>query len=181
MSGPLPLRPRGRIPGWAENDDASSADDTLALRLARPPRALADDDRPRIRPGVALRPARADDPVDRLAAELAEEAGAAVHAYEVAALLESQGLTGDRIQETYGHPDLFSLADAVFRRVPRSHPKPPVPPDPWRPDHLRCALRGCSSHCPARRTYWRRVRGGQPKGCTVSSPPPWCPGPGPRR
>ncbi|GAA1945784.1 hypothetical protein GCM10009837_84770 [Streptomyces durmitorensis] len=142
MSGPLPLRPRGGNPRGTENGDAFGADDTLALRLARPPRAASDDGRPRIRTGVALRPARADDPVDRLAAELADDAGAAVHPYEVAALLESQGLTGDRIQETYGHPDLFSLADAVFRRVPRSHPKPPVPPDPWRPDHLRCALRG---------------------------------------
>ncbi|MGW7070601.1 hypothetical protein ACWGII_31100 [Streptomyces sp. NPDC054855] len=142
MSGPLPLRPRGGHARGAEHGEAYGADDTLALRLARPPRTGPHDNRPRTRPGVALRPARADDPVDRLAAELAEEAGAAVHAYEVAALLESQGLTGDRIQETYGHPDLFSLADAVFRRVPRSHPKPPVPPDPWRPDHLRCALRG---------------------------------------
>ncbi|MEV2253527.1 hypothetical protein AB0I94_23605 [Streptomyces sp. NPDC050147] len=142
MSGPLPLRPRGRHAGRADQGDASGADDTLALRLARPPRTGAYDDRPRPRPGVGLRAARVDDPVDRLAAELADDAGAAVHAYEVAALLESQGLTGDRIQETYGHPDLFSLADAVFRRVPRSHPKPPVPPDPWRPDHLRCALRG---------------------------------------
>lgn len=158
MSGPLPLRPRGRrVPSWAAAAHAahthgpntttgrtheSGADDTLTLRLARTPRTTGTDDGPRAYPRGTLRPARADDPVDRLAAELAEDAGAAVHPYEVAALLESQGLTGDRIQETYGHPDLFSLADAVFRRVPRSHPKPPVPPDPWRPDHLRCALRG---------------------------------------
>lgn len=142
MSGPLPLRSHRRTPRWAENSYAPGVDDTLALRLARPPRTAADDDRARTWRDVALRPARADDPVDLLAAELADDAGAAVHPYEVAALLESQGLTGDRIQETYGHPDLFSLADAVFRRVPRSHPKPPVPPDPWRPDHLRCALRG---------------------------------------
>ncbi|MEV7190375.1 hypothetical protein AB0N81_01020 [Streptomyces sp. NPDC093510] len=136
MSGPLPLRPGPRT------HEPRSTDDTLALRLARPPRPAAGDARSRVRPRVSLRPARADDPVDRLAAELAEDAGAAVHPYEVAALLESQGTTGDRIQETYGHPDLFSLADAVFQRVPRSHPKPPVPPDAWRPDHLRCALRG---------------------------------------
>ncbi|AZM57963.1 hypothetical protein DMA15_28945 [Streptomyces sp. WAC 01529] len=136
------MRPRPRD-GRREDHREGYPDDTLTLRLARPPRTATDA------PGHAgprsrgtLRPARADDPVDRLAAELAEEAGAAVHPYEVAALLESQGLTGDRIQETYGQPDLFSLADAVFRRVPRSHRKPPPPPDPWRPDHLRCALRG---------------------------------------
>ncbi|MGW0537319.1 hypothetical protein [Streptomyces sp. NPDC003032] len=134
MSGPLPLRPRTR--------QDHHTDDTLTLRLARPPRTSTDGGPARPRTRGALRPARADDPVDLLAAQLAEEAGAAVHPYEVAALLESQGLTGDRIQETYGHPDLFSLAEAVFRRVPRSHPRPPAPPDPWRPDHLRCALRG---------------------------------------
>ncbi|MFK4065577.1 hypothetical protein [Streptomyces sp. NPDC029674] len=134
MSGPLHLHPRAPEP--------HSADDTLALRLARPPRPAAGEGRSRLRSRGALRPARADDPVDLLAAELAEDAGAAVHPYEVAALLESQGMTGDRIQETYGHPDLFSLADDVFQRVPRSRPRPPAPPDMWRPDHLRCALRG---------------------------------------
>ncbi|MEV0255113.1 hypothetical protein AB0H82_12720 [Streptomyces sp. NPDC050732] len=147
MSGPLPLRPHSPLspprPLRPRTHDPRHTDDTLTLRLARPPRpATGDDARSRPRPRASLRPARADDPVDRLAAELAEDAGAAVHPYEVAALLESQGMTGDRIQETYGHPDLFSLADAVFRRVPRSHPEPPAPPDAWRPDHLRCALRG---------------------------------------
>ncbi|CAM5652251.1 hypothetical protein SALBM135S_08744 [Streptomyces alboniger] len=135
MSGPLHLCPRA--------EEGPHPEDTLTLRLASPPReSPAGASRPAPRARTALRPARADDPVDRLAAQLAEEAGAAVHPYEVAALLESQGMTGDRIQETYGHPDLFSLAEAVYLRVPRSHPKPPVPPDPWRPDHLRCALRG---------------------------------------
>lgn len=89
-----------------------------------------------------LRPARQDDPVDTLAVELADDVGAAVHPYEVAALLEAQGMGADRVRDTYGHPDLFSLADDLFRRVPRIHPEPPLPPDPWRPDPVRCALRG---------------------------------------
>ncbi|MEV0966362.1 hypothetical protein AB0J25_27910 [Streptomyces sp. NPDC049910] len=108
--------------------------DTLALRLAAPDTTLS------------LRLPRqrraADDPVDVLAAELADRIGPAVHSYEVAALLESQGLTGEQIRERYGHPGLFSLAADLYRRVPRSFPEPPRGPDPWAPDHVRCALRG---------------------------------------
>ncbi|MFI9629668.1 hypothetical protein [Streptomyces sp. NPDC052042] len=92
---------------------------------------------------------RTDAPVDRLAAELAEQIGPAVHAYEVAAVLESEGLTSDVIQHKYGHPDLFSLAADLYGRVPRSFPEPPAPPDPWTPDHVRCALRGALFALPA--------------------------------
>ncbi|MEV7481273.1 hypothetical protein ACIPJG_33195 [Streptomyces halstedii] len=123
MSGPLALEPGG------------STDDTLSLRLA-------DDDRERT---VALRlPGRGphEDAVDRLAAELTDRIGPAVHPYEVAAVLESEGLAAEVIRDTYGHPDLFSLAAALHERVPRSFPEPPRPADPWRPDHVRCALRG---------------------------------------
>ncbi|MFD5700595.1 hypothetical protein [Streptomyces lasiicapitis] len=148
----------GRRPSWAQPDpteDEPRRGGPRRLAAACPrtqsgPRAQsgprtqngppAHGEPPRRR--ATLRPARPDDPVDQLAAELADDIGAAVHPYEVAAVLESQGMTGDRIQETYGHPDLFSLADALYERVPRSHPEPGAPPDPWRPDHLRCALRG---------------------------------------
>ncbi|MBV1938922.1 hypothetical protein KUF83_20525 [Streptomyces sp. BV286] len=120
MSGPMALEPGG------------TGRDTLALRLA--------DDRT-----LALRlpdHGVAQDAVDRLAAELADRVGPAVHPYEVAALLESEGLTGEVIQERYGHPNLFSLASALYHRVPRTFPEPDAPADPWRPDHVRCALRG---------------------------------------
>ncbi|MBO1335567.1 hypothetical protein [Streptomyces sp. VRA16 Mangrove soil] len=93
-------------------------------------------------PTTTLRLARPDDPVNDLAASLADVVAAAVHPYEVAALLEAQGMTADRIRDTYGHPDLFTLAEAVYHRVPRDPPAPPLPVNPWRPDHLRCALRG---------------------------------------
>ncbi|PCG83727.1 hypothetical protein CIB93_23235 [Streptomyces sp. WZ.A104] len=130
MSGPMSLEP-----GGAEQDTLALrlADDrTLALRLAGPcPPAP-------VLPGHGARA----DAVDGLAAALAERIAPAVHPYEVAALLESEGLTGDVIREKYGHADLFSLATALYRRVPRTFPEPPRPTDPWRPDHLRCALRG---------------------------------------
>ncbi|MFF2362793.1 hypothetical protein ACFVU0_08760 [Streptomyces sp. NPDC058122] len=120
MSGPMALEPGG------------TGGDTLSLRLA------ADRTPARSAPG----PGAERDAVDRLAAELADGIGPAVHPYEVAALLESEGLTAEVIQERYGHPNLFSLASALYERVPRTFPEPPRPADPWRPDHVRCALRG---------------------------------------
>ncbi|MBD0843795.1 hypothetical protein [Streptomyces sp. TRM68416] len=121
MSGPMALEP-----GGAEQD-------TLALRLARPDTTLAL----RLPRRTAHRAA-----VDDLAAELADRIGPAVHPYEVAALLESEGLTAAVVQERYGHRDIFALASALFERVPRTFPEPVPTPDPWRPDHVRCLLRG---------------------------------------
>ncbi|MGC9379919.1 hypothetical protein [Streptomyces sp. MH13] len=130
MSGPMALEP-----GGAEQD-------TLALRLADDrtlaPRAADQHTLALVRPGHDDR----RDAVDRLAAELADRIAPAVHPYEVAALLESEGMTGEVIRERYGHSDLFSLATALYERIPRTFPDPPRPADPWRPDHVRCALRG---------------------------------------
>ncbi|MFE7775073.1 hypothetical protein ACFU5O_14455 [Streptomyces sp. NPDC057445] len=132
MSGPMPLEP-GPGHGDAFAARLATPEVTLALRLS----ARAPDGT------LALRvPRAADDPVDVLAAELADRIGPAVHPYEVAAVLESEGLTGDQIKERYGHPDLFSLAADLYGRVPRSFPQPPPGADPWAPDHVRCALRG---------------------------------------
>ena len=133
MSGPISLEP-----GGAEQD-------TLALRLAgtRPPRrrprwALDDTT-------LAIRLPRQgpdEEAVSELAAELADRIGPAVHPYEVAALLEAEGLSASLINERYGHPNLFSLASALYERVPRTFPEPAPAADPWRPDTLRCLLRG---------------------------------------
>ncbi|MET9132533.1 hypothetical protein [Streptomyces antibioticus] len=133
MSGPISLEP-----GGAEQD-------TLALRLAdvpprrRRPRWALDDSTLAIR--LPLR-GPDEEAVSRLAADLADRVGPAVHPYEVAALLEAEGLTAATIKERYGHPDLFSLAAALYERVPRTFPEPARGPDPWRPDTVRCLLRG---------------------------------------
>ncbi|WP_030422758.1 hypothetical protein [Streptomyces sp. NRRL F-5065] len=126
MSGPMALEPGGPGGPGGTREDALSPRlaDARTLTLALPgggPRREA---------------------VDRLAAELSDRIAPAVHPYEVAALLESEGLTGETVRDRYGHPDLFSLAAALFASVPRAHPEPPRPADPWRPDHVRCALRG---------------------------------------
>ncbi|MFE6526697.1 hypothetical protein [Streptomyces sp. NPDC057794] len=133
MSGPMSLEP-----GGAEQD-------TLAIRLAgtRPPRR-----RPRWaldEATLAIRlPRRGPDEeaVSELAAELADRIGPAVHPYEVAALLEAEGLSASMIHQRYGHPNLFSLASALYERVPRTFPEPAPAADPWRPDTVRCLLRG---------------------------------------
>ncbi|MEV5343914.1 hypothetical protein AB0K93_36455, partial [Streptomyces sp. NPDC052676] len=156
MSGPISLEP-----GGAEQD-------TLALRLARPrpphqphtpqtphtphPPSTGRVRPPRRRPRWALddttlairlpRTGPDEEAVSALAAELADRIGPAVHPYEVAALLEAEGLSASLIRERYGHPNLFSLASALYARVPRAFPQPPAAADPWRPDTVRCLLRG---------------------------------------
>ncbi|MER5793978.1 hypothetical protein [Streptomyces sp. NPDC001980] len=134
MSGPMSLEPGG------------SEQETLALRLAEPrpprrrrPRWALDDTTLTIR---LPRRGPDEDAVSELAAELADRIGPAVHPYEVAALLESEGLSAAVINERYGHPNLFSLASALYERVPRTFPEPAPAADPWRPDTVRCLLRG---------------------------------------
>ncbi|MGW1541876.1 hypothetical protein ACWCPM_16865 [Streptomyces sp. NPDC002309] len=156
MSGPMFLEP-----GGAEQD-------TLALRLAQPrprrrrPRWALDDTADETKDGrsdggtddrtLAIRVPRQgpdEEAVSSLAAELADRIGPAVHPYEVAALLEADGLSASLINERYGHPNLFSLASALYARVPRTFPAPPAAPDPWRPDTVRCLLRGLLFALPA--------------------------------
>ncbi|MFE6284139.1 hypothetical protein [Streptomyces sp. NPDC057877] len=94
--------------------------------------------RPRTTPGWA-RPA----PVDQLADELAEFLAAAVHPDEIAALLEADGLTDERIRERYGVRDSFALAEQLYARADRRRPEPDGPlHDPWRTGLLGCLLRG---------------------------------------
>ncbi|MFE9408083.1 hypothetical protein ACFYN0_04700 [Streptomyces sp. NPDC006704] len=124
MSGPIRLEPH------------DGRDDTLMLRLA------TESTMTLRLPGRRATRRGKDAAVDRLAAELSEQIGPAVHAYEVAALLESEGLTAQQIADEYGHGNLFSLAEDLYRRVPRSFPEPPPAADPWAPDPVRCALRG---------------------------------------
>ncbi|MFF3940328.1 hypothetical protein [Streptomyces phaeofaciens] len=85
----------------------------------------------------------APDPVDELAGHLDDVVSAAVHPDEIAALLESDGLSDDQIRERYGVKNSFALAEALYARVARRHPEPDTPPhDPWRVGPLACLLRG---------------------------------------
>ncbi|MDD1059088.1 hypothetical protein NMG29_12845 [Streptomyces cocklensis] len=88
------------------------------------------------------------DPVVELAERLAEACASAVHPDEIAALLESEGLTDEQITERYEHRDLFALAGTLFALVPRAYPEPAPAADPWRTDLGRCVLRGLTFALP---------------------------------
>ncbi|MFF3610943.1 hypothetical protein [Streptomyces sp. NPDC002580] len=83
------------------------------------------------------------DPIDELAEEIGEFVAAAVHPDEVAAHLESDGLSDDQIRERYGVKNSFALAEELYGRVGRAWPEPEGPAhDPWRIGLLGCLLRG---------------------------------------
>ncbi|WP_424214109.1 hypothetical protein ACN20G_19670 [Streptomyces sp. BI20] len=115
MSGSLWLRPQG------------SGTDTLHLTV------------PRTRPAEGP---IADDPMEELAGRLGPFVAAAVHPDEIAALIESDGMSDEQIRLTYGRRDSFALAEELFARVPRAFPEPDALPDPWRVSLAACLLRG---------------------------------------
>ncbi|MGW6894421.1 hypothetical protein [Streptomyces chartreusis] len=83
------------------------------------------------------------DPLDELSARLDDFTAAAVHPDEIAALLESDGLSDDQIRERYGVKNSFALAEELYERTERRYPEPEGPPhDPWRAGLLGCLLRG---------------------------------------
>ncbi|MGC9671067.1 hypothetical protein ACNTMW_31545 [Planosporangium sp. 12N6] len=55
----------------------------------------------------------------------------AVDALEVAAALEADGLSDQAVRTRYGFPDVFALAEDLYRRVPRRPAEPPEAPEPW--------------------------------------------------
>ncbi|MEV0964913.1 MULTISPECIES: hypothetical protein [unclassified Streptomyces] len=90
------------------------------------------------------------DPVGELAGRLDDFVAAAVHPDEVAALLESDGLTDEQIRRRYGHEDSFALAEDLYARVERRFPHAgDPPPGPGSPALLGCLLRGLLFTLPA--------------------------------
>ncbi|MDX2935772.1 hypothetical protein [Streptomyces ipomoeae] len=95
--------------------------------------------RPRPKPPRWAEP----DPIDQLADRLRDFIAAAVHPDEIAALLESDGMSDDQVRERYGYRNAFALAEELYERVERAHPEPVGPaPDPWRIGLPACLLRG---------------------------------------
>ncbi|MEV0409583.1 hypothetical protein AB0I68_01935 [Streptomyces sp. NPDC050448] len=87
-------------------------------------------------------PGPAGDPMDELAERLDGFIAAAVHPDEIAAILESDGMTDEHIRLTYGRHDSFGLAEELYTRVPRAFPEPGRVPDPWKVSLTACLLRG---------------------------------------
>ncbi|MFJ9828538.1 hypothetical protein ACIRSU_29825 [Streptomyces sp. NPDC101160] len=85
----------------------------------------------------------APDPLDDLVVRLGALAAVAVHPDEIAAILESDGMTDDHIRLTYGRADSFALAEDLYARTERRHPEPEAPAaGPWHTGLAGCLLRG---------------------------------------
>lgn len=85
----------------------------------------------------------AADPLDALVERLDPFVAVAVHPDEIAALLESDGMTDDHIRLTYGRADSFALAEDLYARVERRHPAPEAPRGgAWHTGLAGCLLRG---------------------------------------
>lgn len=87
--------------------------------------------------------------VDELCEQMAEVCASAVDPLEIAAALEFEGVGDRSVREWYGFPDVFALAEEMYRRVPR-RPSEPLPlADPHRRRLLRSVLHGLLYGLPA--------------------------------
>ncbi|MGH3567515.1 MAG: hypothetical protein ACRDRH_16070 [Pseudonocardia sp.] len=81
-------------------------------------------------PWVGGRPPAADA-VDQLCLELAEVCYSAVDPFEIAAALEVEAGLTNRAANRYGYPDVFALAEEIYRRTTCLPVEPGPQPDPW--------------------------------------------------
>ncbi|MER6302541.1 hypothetical protein ABT247_23715 [Kitasatospora sp. NPDC001539] len=129
MSGPIRLVP-----------DEGGAERTMQLRTLPLKRR---------RPAAPVEPEPAEqlglsaDPLDELAERLHDVCADAVHPYEIAAFLESDGLSDEQAALLYGRPDAFTVAEELFEKVERRYPGQSSEfANPWRADPWRCVVRG---------------------------------------
>jgi len=60
----------------------------------------------------------------------------------ISSALEFEGWSDKAVRDSYGLPDVFALAEQMYRRVPRRPAEPDLPPDPWQVATVRPALHG---------------------------------------
>lgn len=109
--------------------------DTVRIPVIAPAPTKPAPRRPEpVRPGA--------DPFDEVRERFHDVAAAATHPFEIAAVLEAEGLTDEQIRRRYGRSDAFELADELYAAVTRHSPEPDPQPDPWRTNPLRSFLRG---------------------------------------
>ncbi|HEY3608151.1 MAG TPA: hypothetical protein VGL06_11655 [Pseudonocardiaceae bacterium] len=100
-----------------------------------------------------LRPTLALPVVELQLADLCERfeslCANAVDSLEIAAGLEAEGFSDQTVRVCFGFPDVFALAEDLYRRVPRDPAEPSAQPDPWRTPVRRHVLRGALFGLPA--------------------------------
>ncbi|MFJ6617386.1 hypothetical protein ACIQOW_07365 [Kitasatospora sp. NPDC091335] len=132
MSGPLRLVP-----------DEAGPEHTVQLRTLplKRRRPAPPEPEPEAEPEESLH--LSADPLDELAERLRDVCADAVHPYEIAAFLESDGLSDEQAALLYGRPDAFTVAEELFEKVARRYPGPSSEfANPWRADPWRCVVRG---------------------------------------
>lgn len=87
--------------------------------------------------------------IDALCDQMAGVCGAAVDPLEIAAALEFEGVTDRVAHKDFGLPDVFSLAEEMYRRVPRRPAEPVAAPDAFGHGVRRSLLRGLLYGLPA--------------------------------
>ena len=95
-----------------------------------------------VREGIGREGAVSRAAVGELRRKLADVCSAAVDSLEIAATLEAQGLTAQAARERYGCPDVFALADQLYRRSARCPAEPDPEPELWRVQPAAHILRG---------------------------------------
>ncbi|HWE89982.1 MAG TPA: hypothetical protein VG317_11025 [Pseudonocardiaceae bacterium] len=78
-----------------------------------------------------------------------ELAASAVDPLEIAAALESDGLSDQAARVRYDFRDVFALAERMYGRVPRNPVEPEALPDPWHVPPFRCVLHALLYAMPA--------------------------------
>src|SRR5580704_6964753 len=113
------------------------------LPIHRPRRAHPRGDGSGPLPVIAA-PARAPQPGDigRLCEQFAAVCESAVDALEISSALEFEGWSDQAARKRYGVPDVFALAEEMYRQVPRRPAEPEPPSDPWQASSLRPVLHG---------------------------------------
>ncbi|HEX3784291.1 MAG TPA: hypothetical protein VHX38_31930 [Pseudonocardiaceae bacterium] len=87
--------------------------------------------------------------LDELAGRFEDLCANAVDALEIAAGLEMDGLSDQAARVRYGFPDVFGLAEELYRRTSRQPAEPAALPNPWTTTIGRHVLHGLLFALPA--------------------------------
>ena len=80
--------------------------------------------------------------VGELCEQFASVCESAVDSLEISSALEFEGWNDQAVRRRYGIPDVFTVAEEMYRRVPRRPAEPDPLPDPWQVSKIRPALHG---------------------------------------